>query len=164
MFVCTISVVSRSVCCQLSRTIVAPNVCMQKPGEPSFCRAGGCVVCCGVRCSATYTDVQFVNCSVVTVHSAKVTLNNCSFSWEGSTPASEVAIFASGSNTSVQVNGGVVNGARQGGTVCKGARFQADLWRISKEVLKGDCTFDCLRATPGTAARVSQLRADRPNA
>lgn len=85
----------------------------------------------------TFTDVQFINCSVVAVHSAKVTLNNCSFSWGGSTPASEVAIFASGSNTSVQVNGGVVNGARQGGTVCKGARFQADLWRISKEVLKG---------------------------
>ena len=94
-------------------------------------------MCCGSRCSATFTDVEFINCSVVAVHSAKVTLDNCSFSWEAGVPTSEVAIFATGSNTFVQVNGGVVNGGRQGGTVCDGARFQADLWRISKEVLKG---------------------------
>lgn len=120
------------------------------------CTAGGCVVCCGTRCQATFTNVLFINCSLVAVHSAQVTLNDCSFSWETGAATSGIGVFASGANTSVQVDGGGIYGGKQGAAVCEGARFDAVSWKMRKVVssqgsgstlLMRTCSFDNIDTT-----------------
>ena len=108
-------------------------------------------MCCGTQCRASFANVQFTNCSLVAVHGAEVTLDNCSFSWEGSSESCEIGIFASGSSTSVQVNGGMIRGGKQGAAVSDGARLDANSWKIRKVVsshgpgstlLMRTCSFD----------------------
>jgi hypothetical protein len=109
------------------------------------------VVCCGTRCRAIFTNVEFKNCSLIAVHGAIAVLDNCTFTWEGQASSTGIAIFARGSNTTVQVRGGILNGGKQGAAVTEGAGFTADLWVMRKVVssnspgatlLLRTCSFD----------------------
>lgn len=85
------------------------------------------------------------------IHDLQVTLQDCSFSWEGSGKTSGIGIFARGANTNVQVTGGMIRGGKQGAAVTEGARFVADMWKLRKVVsshspgstlLMRTCSFD----------------------
>lgn len=73
-------------------------------------------MCYGTGCRVSFTSVQFTRSTLVVAAGAQVTLQDATFAHPRSS-GSGIAIFAHGSRTSVNLNGGRVTGGAQGATV-----------------------------------------------
>ena len=91
---------------------------------------GGTIVCSGVGCLVTFTNVTFHACTVVALNGAQVTLQSPKFTSMAASQAG-LGIFAHGEGTSVHVQDGCIHSGMQAVTVQAGARFEATRLKVS---------------------------------
>ena len=68
------------------------------------CLAGGIVVCSGVGCSATFTDVTFHHCTLVCLAGARVAVKHCSFVSEMEGTSAGVSVIADGALSLIHIS------------------------------------------------------------
>lgn len=101
--------------------------------------ADACIVCYGSQCRPLFSDVTFLNCTLVALSGGQVTLHNSQFagSHSHSSESSGVTIFAHGAGTRVICEAGNITQGKQAATVQAGARLEASNVAISRMELAG---------------------------
>jgi hypothetical protein len=98
--------------------------------------AEGIVVCSGIGCMVSFTNVSFVKCTLVVLGGAEANLQACDFAHELDSPQG-LAALAHGEQTSLTMDGGSIVGGAVGVAVRGGASVKMSDVTISKVSVSG---------------------------
>lgn len=102
-----------------------------------FCMlADGVVVCSGIGCMVSFTNVHFVKCTLVVLAGAEANLQACEFTHALNSPHG-LSVLAHGEQTSLYMNGSSITGGAVGVTVHSGANLKMSDVALSKLSVSG---------------------------